>query len=562
MADDASVDSSVARLQAAAAVAESEENKPPVRKKKEPVNVLKALRIIFVGKKKTPKELEREEIINRQKMYEMFEINETWRFVFGTEKPKKYNDRIDIANVTLRRIWMEEGFIFNEIKTHKPDEIFHDTDKYCFLWKPPGSDYRVCVPLNSQPLLEEALTRYSTLSPPSKLTVTFHFCCIDQTIPMFAPKVHPASLVSFKQRNEVLQKLCDLFLEGVIPLVDLNNVMECGFDTWKITLYNYLPPDWQPFHRYLSKDTVKTVEKSPESMYMSDVIDLQEYHDMKFPERARLRLMEKATYPLPYETEQCIICHKDDCGIIRCQNCDNKVCIDCVNRCFLDDKTKEGAFLLMHRRYCMHMGLFPNVLVPPLPEPAYIRNIRASGSARAYKELYIEPEPEEKEEEDEDDGIDEDEEERRRLAELAALNRIEVEVEDLRVTYDKRDHRYNHLEKDILDNQAHLDEPGHGDPYIERMNRLNKEAFTKVKKLAKQLDHLLEECDECEVELMEKIGRANGVESLREEVKHLRWKCDVLVAIESVQSYKDTLNPPEPEEPPPPDTADLLASFG
>jgi hypothetical protein len=70
--------------------------------------------------------------------------------------------------------------------------------------------------------------------------------------------------VKFEDRAQVMGKLCDLFLEGVIPLTDLNNVMECGFDTWKITLYNYLPEDWQPFHRYLAADQVKTITKSPE----------------------------------------------------------------------------------------------------------------------------------------------------------------------------------------------------------------------------------------------------------------------------------------------------------
>ena len=87
-----------------------------------------------------------------------------------------------------------------------------------------------------------------------------------------APQVHPATLVKYEDRAQVMGKLCDLFLDGVIPLTDLNNVMECGFDTWKITLYNYLPEDWQPFHRYLAADQVKTIAKSPEFKVRHDML--------------------------------------------------------------------------------------------------------------------------------------------------------------------------------------------------------------------------------------------------------------------------------------------------
>jgi hypothetical protein len=93
--------------------------------------------------------------------------------------------------VTLRRIWMEQQFIFEEIKKLRPDEIFHDVSKYCFLWRPPDSSFKICVPLDSEPLLEEALVKYSKMTPPGKKFTFFHFTTIDATMPMFAPKVSP-----------------------------------------------------------------------------------------------------------------------------------------------------------------------------------------------------------------------------------------------------------------------------------------------------------------------------------------------------------------------------------
>ena len=56
------------------------------------------------------------EIANRQRMLELFEINEEWRVVLGEEMPSKKKDVLHIKGVTLRKIWMEPLFLYEEIK--------------------------------------------------------------------------------------------------------------------------------------------------------------------------------------------------------------------------------------------------------------------------------------------------------------------------------------------------------------------------------------------------------------------------------------------------------------
>ena len=56
------------------------------------------------------------EIANRQRILEFFEINEEWRVVLGEEAPSKKKDILHIKGVTLRRIWMEPLFLYEEIK--------------------------------------------------------------------------------------------------------------------------------------------------------------------------------------------------------------------------------------------------------------------------------------------------------------------------------------------------------------------------------------------------------------------------------------------------------------
>lgn len=494
-----------------------------------------------------PEEIERQRIIDKQHFYELFEINESFKFVFGMEKPNKYKECLEISNITLSRIWMEMNFIFEEIKIYKPDEMFWDISKYCLLWQPPESTFKICIPLNSPQLLDQTLREYNNLSLTSKSITIFHFMTIDATMNLFAPRVHPASLVSFYTKKDVLEKLCEFYLEGKIPIFDMNQVMEYGFDTWKKTLYNTLPADWQPYHRYLIQDKIKDDEKIPENMYLLDGITLQVYHDLIFPERARLRLLENAEYPLPYSYEKCIICQNPNNGLIKCQNCDNLVCENCIRKVFLEEITKEGAFLLMHRRYCMNFGAFPNVLSLSLPEPAYLRNIRNSGQNKAMKELMIIPEPDTEEDEgdlDKDVGPSDSEKEGKRLAEL---NRIDESVVTRRDNFNNRIKRFKHIEKEIIENQSKIDEPGHSDPYYERMQRLNHENNIKLLKLKKQLLKLIEDVELCGEVLIERIGRANGITELQNDVQNLMNRIDILKCIhqdhyENDNFYNNTYN--------------------
>ena len=85
---------------------------------------------------------------------------------------------------------------------------------------------------------------------------------------LFAEKVHPSSLVSYRSKNEVLGKLCEYYLEGKIETDELNEIMASHYDAWKKALYNYLPADEQIFHKYLSHVTEKVVTKSKESQYL------------------------------------------------------------------------------------------------------------------------------------------------------------------------------------------------------------------------------------------------------------------------------------------------------
>ena len=77
----------------------------------------------------------RQKAIKRQKALEKKEIKQTWNFVYGDIQKVKKKDIHTITDVTLRKIWMENLFLYNTIVSMNPDERFHSSDKYILEWQ-------------------------------------------------------------------------------------------------------------------------------------------------------------------------------------------------------------------------------------------------------------------------------------------------------------------------------------------------------------------------------------------------------------------------------------------
>ena len=53
-------------------------------------------------------------------------------------------------------------------------ECYHPAEKYHLHWMPPGSAFKIAVPLTDRVLQESALRRYSSIDPAQKAFITFH----------------------------------------------------------------------------------------------------------------------------------------------------------------------------------------------------------------------------------------------------------------------------------------------------------------------------------------------------------------------------------------------------
>lgn len=315
-----------------------------------------------------------DEIIKKHKKLIKEEINQSWQIVFGDiTNPKKF-DIYKVNDITIRNIWMEDMYLYNSIKKLRPEENFHKSEQYVLKWKPPNSYYQCVIPLSDFVIQESVVLEIAKLRKARQKKLIFSFVPVLPDMKLFAEKTHPAALVEFKTKNAVLKKISDMFLEGKLPISELQHIFSCDYTIWKIALYNLLPPDWQAYHEYLNVPPDKEVtDRDMEKSYLNDEITLKEYEGFKYPERKELNEMRALQYPLPPQYSLCVICGEHDIGIVRCLNCENMACVACVRRVFLDNKTGDGSFMLMHHKYCLRLGSLKPIKLELKQEPAFLR---------------------------------------------------------------------------------------------------------------------------------------------------------------------------------------------
>eukprot|EP01040_Poterioochromonas_malhamensis_P014098 gene14098-15584_t len=434
-------------------------------------------------------------ILKRQKKFQENEIIQTWKIGIGSEMPKKGKDIFEIHNITRRNVWMEENFIFNLIKSRFPDEVFHPANQYALKWQPPGSYFQVIVPLTDPVLQENAVLMINKLKPSIRKKVVFLFAPIDPSMNMFAPRVHPASLVSYRTKNDVLRKLSNYYLEARITLEELQQIFACDYEVWKSALYNYLPEDEQVYHTYLNeKPDIDKLNKPLHKAYYDGDITIEQYEDMKYPDRKKKKEVESMDYPIPFEGNDCIICGGEKKGAIRCYTCDNMVCVQCVIDVFHTTKEHKGqSFLLMHHKYCMKLGELPQISLEIMPEEAYLRQFRQETRQAVLKKLIPEFQPDYDDNAPLDEIIDEEELRLQQLREKLERERLEAERERLlrenppilqeyRQQFIERIKRYERYMKDVSEYTEKILDTSHTEQFIARNMRLKRETIIKIQK--------------------------------------------------------------------------------
>lgn len=341
---------------------------------------------------------ERQAALRRQREVDQSEGRQTWHFVYGIHDLADRSVELDIeiypiTGVTPRNLWMESEFIFSQIRLTMPGESFHPADTYCLAWTAPLSRYMCRIPLTSIEQQEEVYYKIAAMHPRARRKLIFCFFPLHSSTPMFAPPIHPAILVSFRTKTEVFNKLCDLYVTGNIQLDELSSILANGIHLWRKVVYRNLPADWRAHHEYLNVALVKPSKVDADNVashYLDGNVPLNVFTDLTYAERARKRAVEALPYPRPYEAVPCLVCAAPQ-GIIKCKDCENKLCTACVERMFNDDddegRAEAGSFLAVHRYYCMKRTRLARFCVPVAPAPAYLLELRVSSRQVAAARL-------------------------------------------------------------------------------------------------------------------------------------------------------------------------------
>jgi hypothetical protein len=393
--------------------------------------------------------------------------------------------------------------------------------------------------LDDPQIQENALIRMSGMNPFQQTNLIFFFAPVHPSLPLFAPYVHPSSLISYREKNDVFKKICSQYVEGKLNIVEFEKTMGCGYDIWKVAMFNMLPPDEQVFHTYLLDKPVHVSSISKvERQYINDEVSLKEFEDLKFPERKKLKEMAALPWPQPYHTDICVICKGEfGQGIIQCNDCENYACRSCMEAKFLTPETKEGSFLLMHRRYCLKLGGMVKVEPVVIPEPGYLRILRMTGRFSALERLTPNLDAANDKKHLEEDVIDEEAlyQERMRLEreqeeEERRLRECPPELEDQLYNMERNLHKYNKIFKELKKIQLKLDDNGHSDTYYVRERRIKGDVIEKLKRIKDNLETNLNHIVELNI-----YGKVSS-DANEELTNHIRY-CQFLLDMKIFEEF-------------------------
>lgn len=421
-------------------------------------------------------------------------------FVFGDVIPKLNKNIYSIIDITPRNIWMESNYIFNQIRSLRPNEQFHSIECYTLKWQPPNSPFRLSIPLIDVQFQEMLINQMEEINALKKKTenILFYFSTKDPTLSLFSLKVHPSSLLSYRSKVVVLEKLCGFFMIGKLPLKELQDLLSADFVVWKSGLYNLLPHDEQEFHLYLldKPPPIMTLKKL-EKKYLNNDISLEGYNDFKFLERKDLKDTENLAYPRPYNTDDCVVCLKINIATIHCPQCSHMVCKHCVETYFLDEKTKIGSFIYLHRFFCLKKVYIKPNECNICNEQGYLVDIRNNNRIAHLQEYIKSAELREQLENNEDDGDEEedvevefnDEEYGEDMSDeievVESIHEFPEELKEIIESLNKINKKYMKLKAFILNLEMDMNVKGHTSQFMKRLAGNKSKHITDLRSLVK-----------------------------------------------------------------------------
>jgi hypothetical protein len=309
---------------------------------------------------------------------------QTWKIAFGRAgcnmgKGKRWRSGANtvVTNPIVFRDLQEDRFgtlLYKKLCEVAPQRLF--PPEYYFLeYQLPDAPFRIQARLDDISEVKRVYREFEKV-PVDELDKMakmdrLNIVPRDPLAPVYNSE--PEDIVQGELRTipSITQFMTEGYLAGRIDIKNFDHVMRQRPTDMRRDAFLLIPRREQHNHTYLKEEKRKK-KLSAEDAYRLDKIDLEEYIDMKFPERVVQREKREKDYPLPEIPHVCIICGKCKAHI-KCMECENRACEDCIREHYWPDETRDvydtQTFLLVHHTYCLKNGV---------PSKAFFRGVDRS----------------------------------------------------------------------------------------------------------------------------------------------------------------------------------------
>lgn len=282
---------------------------------------------------------------------------QNWRISFGNSASYWKRPKV-IHGITKGAINSDRNgdYVHSRLQEIAAPKLLFGKDYYFLEYQMPRAPFAIRVKINRSDELCRAYDRFATLSKKRQRRLVLRVIPRHQEsdIPLFDERPHlKVKSNRLDTRAAQTRYLVDLYMLNKLTLARIDACMKMGSSELRSETYTILPDYEKESHQYLtvSKHATRLERMSLEQQYLHSKIDLAEYCDLKNPKRKAKREQERSHFPLPERMYKCIICQNQAVANIKCMECANRACRNCIISKFLDCPT-ERAFALMHHIYC------------------------------------------------------------------------------------------------------------------------------------------------------------------------------------------------------------------
>ena len=289
---------------------------------------------------------------------------QTWKIAFG--KTKRGSTRVirETKPIVFRELQEDRfgTFLYKKLVEIAPQRLF-PPEHYYLEYHLPDAPFRIQVTLTKITEVKRAYVEFDTVpkSVLDKLANMDRFNIVPRNPNDAVFNSEPEDVTQGELRTvpQITAFLADGYLAGRISIRDFDRVMKGRPSEMRRETFLLIPRREQHQHLYLKEERRKK-KISAEDAYRQNKINLEEYIDLKFPERVVAREQMAKHYPLPELPHICIICGENRAHI-KCMECENRVCKECIERVYMPDDDTDiydtQTYLLIHHTHCLKNGV-------------------------------------------------------------------------------------------------------------------------------------------------------------------------------------------------------------